>query len=147
MSCSHTIPSCAGSKRHRGERRPLAHRFGAGLSLLALLLTLVLPVMHAWDIPAEIALFTERSGATLLPHQTHSQPMLSATTTTASQALHDPFLCPVCQLLTQTRHSLTPQHTVLISPPRYVTRIVDRQSEVHEPEFVVAASRAPPFLV
>jgi len=139
------MPWSASLLSRRARKR--YHYSGAVTSLLAVLLALLLPMLHAWDIPAELVLSAGRAGAAALRQQTPQEPRCSAATTPTTQASHDPWVCPVCQLLTQTRQSLIGQRPVLLPPQPHATRMVEQQATASAPPWACAAPRAPPILL
>lgn len=94
-----------GSTSSRYDRQPRrgrlsAQSWGAVACLLALATMLALPVLHTLEHSGAYPAVSE----TLLQLQTQSGTGATLQGPTASQDVgHNPFLCPICQILSQAR--------------------------------------------
>jgi len=128
------------------NRHRASHHLGVVLSLFALLGMLVSHVVHTVDIPIEAARTLATFDAALHPRSLGTPAALSTTTAVPPGKVHDPFLCPVCQILSQTRHALVSTGTS-ISPPRCSAPYVPSCTLRHAgTDLAAAAPRAPPSL-
>ena len=128
------------------HRCQASHRLGAVLALFALLTMLATHVLHTVDIPSETVRSPATFGATLPPHSLGTPAALSTTTTVPAGKVHDPFLCPVCQILSQTRHALGSTGTSISLPRGHGTYALSCTLPSLGPDVAASAPRAPPSL-
>src|SRR3712207_6717149 len=113
--------SCCGKRRHvrhQGhvwEPRQGSHRVGAILALVALLAMLVSHVVHTVEIASEAARPPALSPS-LHPSSPETAPARFTIGAVPQEKVHDPFFCPVCRLLSQTRHVLVSTGTSFALP-------------------------------
>jgi hypothetical protein len=115
MSCySHQPVSCA--HMHRPRHR-LRHRAGALLGLLALLLSVVTPMLHMWEVSAGQEIVVSRTFSALsgFPGTAPSAVFTSPAPETRSLP-HDAMLCAVCQGLSRLRHGMLTPACVVGAP-------------------------------
>ena len=137
----------AGHPRAHGARSALGSRAGALLCLLALLVQLALAVEHTWEVSLEAT----AASAALAAQQHSTGPgdtrAIFKAATVQRRAPHDPLLCPVCQFLSQAKHSM-----VLHGPGIFLLQTSFAflpGSTCHGSGIDLAASvpRAPPYLL
>jgi hypothetical protein len=122
--------SCCGKRdsvSHQGRvgaRHQVSHRVGAVLCLFALLATLASHVLHTVEISIKVVRTPAMVGSSLHPHSQGAAAACFTTVAVPQGKVHDPFLCPLCQILSQTRHALVstgtslslPHHNVMCGP-------------------------------
>jgi hypothetical protein len=104
--------------RHlRRSRHGLQPREGALLCLFALVLSLIAPMVHMWEVGAGQERATPKSFSALSqPHSPESAIVLTTSEDMAPSLPHDAMLCPVCHGLSRLRHWLLPPVYVLVTP-------------------------------
>jgi hypothetical protein len=118
--------SCCGKRdsvRHQGRvgaRHQVSHRVGVVLGLFALLAMLASHVIHTVEISIEAVRTPAMVGSSLHPHSQGAAAARFTTVAVPQGKVHDPFLCPVCQILSQTRYALVSTGTSLSLPHRNV---------------------------
>ena len=135
--------------RHQSRpwhRRQASHRLGVLLGLFALLVMLASHVVHTVDITSDMGRPPATSGATLHPASAELPSALSTATAPPYKQVHDLFLCPVCQLLSQTRHSLASTSASIAPPHRSITAVPGSTLRRAGPDLAASAPRAPPSL-
>ena len=144
--------SCCGKRRsvsHQGrvwDRRRVSHRVGVLLGLFALLAMLVSHVVHTVEISIEAARTPATFGASLHPHSPGTPTARSTIVAVPHGKFHDPFLCPVCQILSQTRYALVSTGTGLSLPHRNVIGVPCWTLRHAGLDIAASAPRAPPSL-
>ena len=137
----------AGHQKPHGAKREISYRAGALLCLLALLVQLALAVEHTWEVSREAT----AASAALASQQPSPGPGDTRATFKAvkdqRRASHDPLLCPVCQLLSQAKISLTSHSPGIFLLQTSFTVLLG--SAFHSSGIDLAASvpRAPPYLL
>jgi hypothetical protein len=145
------MESCGGTRRrvsHQGRmwaRRPVSRRVGVVLSLFALLVMLASHMVHTVEISIEAARTPASFGLSLHPPSPETPPALSTVAVPRGKS-HDPFLCPVCQILSQTRQALVSTGTCLSLAHRSVTCLGCAPLRYAGADLAAAAPRAPPSL-
>jgi hypothetical protein len=129
-----------------GHRHRASHCLGAFLSLFALLAMLVSHVVHSVDIVSETAHPPATSGVTLHSFRAALPVTLSTATAGPPAQFHDPFLCAVCQLLSQSRHGLASTGLRMALPQRSITAAPGTALHHARPDLAASAPRAPPLL-
>jgi hypothetical protein len=137
----------AGHQRPHGAKRETSYRAGVLLCLLALLVQLALVVEHTWEVSIEA---TTAAAALAVQQPSPGPGDTRATFKTVKvqrRASHDPLLCPLCQLLSQTQSGLTSQRPGMFQLQTSWTVLLG--SALHCPVIDLAASvpRAPPYLL
>ena len=94
----------------RRGRPALPPRVGALLCLFALVLSLVAPMVHMWEVGAGQGRAAPKRFSTLSRlHSPETSTVLSTPEGAAQPLPHDAILCAVCQGLSRLRHWLLPQ--------------------------------------
>jgi hypothetical protein len=130
----------------RWHRHQTSRRLGVVLGLLALLAMLASHVIHTVDILSEAVHPAATFGAAL--HQ--PDPGLCTVFSTAPagppRKFHDPFICAVCQILSQTRQALGSTGISITPPQCRATYASHAPLRYAGTELTAAAPRAPPSL-
>ena len=101
----------------RRSRHALPPRVGALLCLFALILSLVTPMVHMWEVGAGQERAAPQLFATLSQlHSPETSAVLATPEGTAQSLPHDAILCAVCQGLSRLRHWLLPPVYALGAP-------------------------------
>jgi hypothetical protein len=145
------MSSCCGKRRHvrhqgrRWERRQVSHRIGVILGLFALLALLVSHVVHTVEISSKGA-HPPGFGPSLHLHSPGTTPARFITVAGPQRTFHDPFFCPVCQILAQTRHALVSTGTSFSLLHSTVVSVLCWTLRHAGPDLAAAPPRAPPSL-
>jgi len=143
--------SCCGTRRrvrHQGrrwERRQGSHRVGVVLGLFALLAMLVSHVVHPMEISSKWAR-PPAFGPSLSPYSPGTAPARFLIVAVPQRTFHNPFVCPVCQILSQTRHALVSTGTSFSLPRGTVLYVPCWSLRPAGPDLAAAPPRAPPSL-
>jgi hypothetical protein len=143
--------SCCGTRRrvrHQGrrwERRQVSHRIGVILGLFALLALLASHVVHTVEISSKGA-HPPAFGPSLHLPSPGTAPARFITVTVPQRTFHDPFVCPVCQMLSQTRHAWVSTGTSFSLPDGTVLSVPCWTLHHTGPDLAAALPRAPPSL-
>ena len=139
-------------QRHQGRHvraRSVGNRNRryALLCLIALVLQLALPVVHAWYAATGVDIAVPLAPAWTLTVKADSLPvLLSSTDPEPRRWHHDPALCQVCQTLTQARnYLLTPARAVDMAGSR-AQCLPPAVYDHCDPYASAASPRAPPVL-
>ena len=134
-----------GSRSSRQRSAKTLHRLGAVLGLFALVVLLALQVAHTGDILLNVAASPAAGAFQRPPHSAGVMSALASVASGSPYKTHDAFLCPVCQLLSQARHSLMPigPGVVLYTTSTMLSPIPDLPPLA--PELTTATPRAPPY--
>jgi hypothetical protein len=145
MSCYSYQPACC-AYRHR-RRHSLRHRVGALLSLCALLLSVVTPMLHMWEVGVgqEIAASTTLSALSDFPSVAPSAAFTTPGLATRSLP-HDAMLCSVCQGLSRLRNWMLTQVCAVSAPEAHSWPAPQTTSLPAVLSFYRRAPRAPPAL-
>jgi hypothetical protein len=144
--------SCCGKRdsvRHQGRvgaRHQVSHRVGVVLGLFALLAMLASHVIHTVEVSIEAARTPAMVGPSLHPHSPGTVTARFTAVAVPRGKSHDPFLCPVCQILSQTRHVLGSTGTSLSLPLRHVLCVPCCPLRYAGLDIAAATPRAPPSL-
>jgi hypothetical protein len=107
MACARPVPNQRSSPSHRGHlswSRPLR----AVLCLLAVLIQVVTPVVHTWEVTAPQMVLAVTAPAVSWSREGSPSPAaLTLPTPSPPRLPHDAALCPVCQFLTRSRDWMT----------------------------------------
>ena len=115
MGCSSPQPAHWTSLRR--SRPALPPRVGAWLCLFALILSLVAPMVHMWEVGAGQERATPQLFAALSQlHSPETSAVLATPESTPQSLPHDAILCAVCQGLSRLRHWLLPPVYALAAP-------------------------------
>jgi hypothetical protein len=140
-------------KRQRIQRqrpaqagRTASRRMRALLCLLTLIAQLALAVAHSWEMPIEAAALSRTRAFHAFSKDTGGATALAKVATAPRRGLHDPSMCPVCQVFPQIRHGLG-STGLSISPPHCSLTYVPGCTLRHAgSDLTVSAPRAPPSL-
>jgi hypothetical protein len=114
--------------------------------LLTLVAQLALAVAHSWEMPIVAAALSGTRAFHALPKDTGGAAALAKAAIAPRRGLHDPSLCPVCQLFPQIRHGLGATG-LSIAPPQCSLTCVPGCTLRHAgSDLTVLAPRAPPSL-
>lgn len=136
----------AGHQEKLWNRHGVSQYLGTALGLFALLAMLVSHVVHTVDIPIEAPRPLATFSAALHPHSLGTPAALSTTTAVPPGKVHDPFLCPVCQILSQTHHALVSTGTSIALPRCSATYGPNCTLRHTGTDLAASAPRAPPSL-
>ena len=143
--------SCCGKRRrvrHQGrrwERRQVSHRIGVILGLFALIAMLVSHVVHTVEISSK-GVHSPAFGPSLHLHSPGTAPARFITVAGPQRTSHDPFLCPVCQILSHTRHALVSTGTSFSLLHCTALYVLCWTLPHASPDLAAAPPRAPPSL-
>jgi hypothetical protein len=115
------------------------------LCLLAFAVQLAAPTVHMLEVAAQQTDVAAAAWSLALPHD-HAQhwSVLSAASATPQRLLHDASLCPVCQVLTQSRNWLISQGGTTGSPSRTSWEILSPPFHPQNVWRYAEGARAPP---
>jgi|KBSSwiStaDraftv2_1062776.scaffolds.fasta_scaffold596033_2 hypothetical protein len=137
----------AGHPGPRGAWREIIYRAGALLCLLALLVQLGLAVEHTWEVSIEAT----AASAALVSQQPPTDPgdarAISKMATVQCRASHDPLLCPVCQLLSQAKISITSHGPGVFLLQTSFAFLLASASHSSGIDLAASVPRAPPYLL
>jgi hypothetical protein len=114
--------------------------------LLTLIAQLALVVAHSREMPIEAAALPGTRAFRVFPKDTAGATALEKGVLTPRRGLHDPSLCPACQVFPQLRHGLG-STGLSISPPQCSFPCVPGCTLRYAgSDLTVSAPRAPPSL-
>jgi hypothetical protein len=110
-------PQPAHCRHLRRSRHSLQPRVGALLCLFALVLSLIAPMVHMWEVGARREHTTPKLFSALSRlHSPESSIVLTTPEGMAPSLPHDAMLCSVCQGFSRLRHWLLPPVYALVAP-------------------------------
>jgi len=127
-------------------RPKMSRRIEALLCLLTIIAQLVLAVAHSWEMPVEASALSVTRAFHAFPKGTGGATALAKAATAPRRGLHDPSLCPVCQVFPQTRHGLASTGFSISLPHRSATCVPGCTLRHAGSDLAVSAPRAPPSL-
>jgi len=128
------------------QRRRVCNLLGVVLGLLALFAMLALPVLHTADILIGVARPPGTFGAAPHLHSPELPTTLATTTDVPHEKSHNSLVCPVCQILSQTRHALVSTGASIALVYHSVTYVLGCTLRHTAPDLTASAPRAPPLL-
>lgn len=135
----------AGHARPRGRaKRETSYRAGVLLCVLALLVQLALAVEHTWEVSLEVPAASAALAAQPASTGPGDTEAIIKAATVQRRALHNPLLCPVCQLLFQAKSGIPSHGPGVFLLQTSLTFLLD--AVLHSSGIDLAASvpRAPP---
>ena len=128
-------------------RRTASHRIRAFLCLLTLIAQLALIVAHSWEMPVEVVALSVTRTLHAVPKGTGDSMALSKVATAPRRGLHDPSLCPVCQMLSQTRNGLAPHGPRIVLLQTSLALLPDTAFSHSRLVLATSVPRGPPYFL
>src|SRR5712691_753470 len=119
----------------------------AFVCLLTLIAQLAFVVVHSWEIPVEAVALSVTRAFHAVPKGTEGATALSKVATVSRRGLHDPLLCPVCQILSQVKHSIAPHAPGVVPLPTSLAGLPGSTFASSRLDLAASAPRAPPCLL
>ncbi len=139
---------------HRVQRqRPVKVRYTASrrlmafLCLLTLMAQLALIVAHSWEMPVEAVALSVTRAFHALPTGPGDAMALSQGATASRRWLHDPLLCPVCQMLSQAKNGIAPHGPGVVLLQTSFALLLGSAFHRSSLDLAVSAPRAPPYFL
>jgi len=128
-------------------RHTASRRLRAFLCLLTLMAQLALIVAHSWEMPVESVALSVTRAFHALPTGTGDAMALSKVATASRRWLHDPLLCPVCQMLSQAKNGIAPHGPGVVLLQTSFALLLGSAFHRSSLDLAVSAPRAPPYFL
>src|SRR5262249_17153941 len=98
-------------------------------------------------MPVEAVALSVTRAFHAVPKGTGDAMTLSKVATAPRRGLHDPSLCPVCQMLSQARNGLAPHGPRVVLLHTSLALLLDTASSHSSLDLAASAPRAPPYFL
>ena len=115
------------------------------MCLLTLMAQLALIVAHSWEMPIEAVALSVPRAFHAVPQGTGDAMALSKVATASRRWLHDPLLCPICQMLSQTKSGIAPHGPRVVLLQTSLALLLGAAFSRPSLDLAVSAPRAPPY--
>src|SRR2546428_256414 len=106
-----------------------------------------LVVTHSWEMPVEAVALAVTRALHTLPTGTGDAMALSKAATASRRWLHDPLLCPICQILSQARNGIAPHSPRVVLLQTSFALFLGSTFHSSSLDLAASAPRAPPFFL
>ncbi len=117
------------------------------MCLLTLMAQLVFVVAHSWEIPVEAVALSVTRAFHVVPKGTEGATTFSKVATVSRRGPHDPLLCPVCQILSQVKHSIAPHSLGILPLQTSFALLLGSAFSSSRLDLAASAPRAPPYFL
>jgi hypothetical protein len=122
----------------------MSRRIQALLCLLTIIAQLALAITHSWEVAIDAA---ATSTTRAFQKDAGDATAIVKVATVPRRTSHDPLLCPVCQLLSQTKNGMAPHGPGVVLLQTRFTVLLDSAFYSSGLDHAAAVPRAPPYLL